>query len=62
MTKRGPTWTQQHLRACLIRWIAQLPKAQRQAFYGMWEARHGKPSALALVEDVKKAHRSTSAS
>jgi len=59
---RGQTWTESHKRACLIRWVMRLQKEARQTFYETWARRHGKASTLVLIEEVKQAHRSTSAS
>ena len=52
---RGPTWTPNHMRACLARWIAAQPPATRRAFFEAWERRHGHASAAALHAQAKAA-------
>ena len=52
---RGPTWTPNHMRACLARWIAAQPPAPRRAFFETRERRHGHASAAALHAQAKAA-------
>jgi hypothetical protein len=52
---RGTTWTPDHMRACLARWIAAQPPAPRRAFFETWERRHGHASAAALHAQAKAA-------
>lgn len=52
---RGTTWTPDHMRACLARWIAAQPPASRRAFFETWERRHGHASAAALNTQAKAA-------
>ena len=52
---RGPTWTTEHLNACLARWVAAQPPAPRRAFFETWERRHGHASAAALHAQAKAA-------
>ena len=54
---RGPTWTAEHLQACLARYVAQLPKPDRLRFFEAWERRHGRASAAKLNDAAKAAYR-----
>ena len=54
---RGPTWTTEHLQACLARYVAQLPKLDRLRFFEAWERRHGRASAAKLNDAAKAAYR-----
>lgn len=54
---RGPTWTTEHLQACLARYVASLPKPTRLQFFEIWERKHGRPSAAKLNEAAQAAYR-----
>ena len=54
---RCPTWTTEHLQACLARHVALLPKPARLRFFGTWERKHGRASAARLNEAAKAAYR-----
>ena len=54
---RGPTWTTEHLQACLARYLARLPKPARLWFFETWERKHGRTSAARLNEAAKAAYR-----
>lgn len=57
---RGPTWTTEHLQACLARYVARLPKPARLRFFETWERKRGRASAAKLNEAAKAAHRQLS--
>ena len=54
---RGPTWTTEHLQACLARHVARLPRIDRMRFFEAWERRHGRASAAKLNDAAKAAYR-----
>ena len=54
---RGPTWTTEHLQACLARYVARLPKPARLRFFETWERKHGRMSAARLNDAAKAAHQ-----
>jgi hypothetical protein len=54
---RGPTWTPEHLNACLARFVARLPKPARLRFFETWERRHGRASAANLNRSALEAYR-----
>lgn len=59
--ERGETWTANHLRRCLCRWIMRQPQAVRQGFYELWAKRRGKASAQQLAKDVRAEWQQTCA-
>lgn len=40
------------MRVCLVRSLLKKPRPEREAFYRLWERKHGRPSALQLSRDV----------
>ena len=54
---RGPTWTTEHLQACLARYVARLPKPARLRFFETWERKHGRMSAARLNTAALDAYR-----
>lgn len=51
--ERGFTWSEDWKRTCLLRSLIRQPKDARQAFYQIWERRHGKASAAQLAREVR---------
>ena len=56
-TPRGPTWSPEHMRRCLARWVARQPQPVRRAFFERWERRHGHAAAARLNDAAKAAYR-----
>lgn len=52
--ERGDTWSEIHLRKCLVRTIQRMSQLEREEMYRAWAKHHGKERADALRRAVEK--------